>query len=151
MDELSRSGARVDGVDDDGLPLWTAVTYGYTSAVEALARCGARVDNLCFAAALGDLDAVRGYFGTDGSLRAGVALPQRIGDRGPVPASELVVEYALIWAAAHDRRAVAEFLLTKAPDLRATEPSFHATALGAARYHGHDEMVALLERLTLPA
>ncbi len=66
-------------------------------------------------------------------------------------ASELVVEYALIWAAAHDRRQVVEFLLTKDPDLRATEPCFHATVLGAARYHGHDQMVALLEPLTPPA
>ena len=151
VEELCRSGARADGIDDDGLPLWTAIPYGYTSAAEALARCGARVDNLCFAAALGDLDAVRGYFDTHGGLRAGVALPQRIGARGPMLASELVVEYALIWAAAHDRRQVVEFLLTKDPDLRAIEPCFHATALGAARYHGHDQMVALLEPLTPPA
>jgi ankyrin repeat protein len=151
VEELCRSAARVNGIDDDGLPLWTAITYGYTSAAEALARCGARVDNLCFAAALGDLDAVRGYFDTHGGLRAGVALPERIGALGPMLASELVVEYALIWAAAHDRRQVVEFLLTKNPDLRATEPCFHATALGAARYHGQDQMVALLEPLTPPA
>jgi hypothetical protein len=31
---------------------------------------------------------------------------------------------------------VLEFLLTKEPDLRVTEPCFHATALGAARYFG---------------
>lgn len=43
---------------------------------------------------------------------------------------------------------MAEFLLTKDPDLLATEPCFHATALGAARYFGNDEMVALLEPLT---
>lgn len=58
VEELCRGAARVDGLDDDGLPLWTALSYGYTSAAQALARCGARVDNLCFAAALGDLDAV---------------------------------------------------------------------------------------------
>ena len=57
---------------------------------------------------------------------------------------------ALIWAAAHDRRPVVEFLLTKGPDLRVTEPCFHATALGAARYLGNDEMAALLEPLTPP-
>jgi hypothetical protein len=145
VEELCRSAASVDGIDDDGLPLWTAISYGYTSAAEALARCGARVDNLYFAAALGDLDAVRGYFDTHGGLRAGSALPERIGTRGPMLSSDLAVEYALIWAAAHDRRQVAEFLLTKGPDLRATEPCFHATAFGAARYHGHDRMVALLE------
>jgi hypothetical protein len=36
-------------------------------------------------------------------------------------------------------------------DLRATEPCFHATALGADRYFGRDEMVALIEPLTPPA
>jgi hypothetical protein len=45
---------------------------------------------------------------------------------------------------------VVEFLLTKGPDLRVTEPCFHATALGAARYLGNDEMAALLEPLTPP-
>ena len=61
-------GARVDGLDDDGTPLWTAITFGYTDAAEALVRCGARVDNLVFAAALGRLDAVEGYFDADGTL-----------------------------------------------------------------------------------
>jgi len=151
VEELCRGGARVNGIDDDGLPLWTAVSFGYSGAAEALARCGARVDNLCFAAALGDLDAVRGYFDADGSLRTGAASLERIGAHGPLLVPELVLEYALIWAAAHDRHQVVEFLLTKNPDLRVTEPCFHATALGAARYFGRDEIVALLEPLTLPA
>lgn len=141
VEQLCRGGARADGIDDDGLPLWTAIMSGYTAAAEALARCGARIDNLCFAAALGDLDAVRGYFGPDG-LRADVAPLERIGAHGPALVPELVVEYALIWAAAHDRRPVVEFLLTQHPDLQVTEPCFHATALSVARYHGRTEMVA---------
>lgn len=145
VEELVRGGARVDGLDDDGLPLWTAVLCGHTAAVEALARCGARVDNLCFAAALGDLDAVRGYFEPGGGLRAGVAPLDRIGAHGRPLVPARIVEYALIWAAAHGRRAAAEFLLTKGPDLRVTEPQFDSTALGAARYHRRDELVALLE------
>jgi hypothetical protein len=151
VEELCRSGARVNGLDDDGLPLWTAVSFGYTAAAEALASCGARVDNLCFAAALGDLDAVRGYFDADDSLRTSGAVIERIGPHGPVLAPGRLVDYALIWAAAHDRGQVVEFLLTKGPDLRVTEPCFHATALGAARYFGLDDMVALLEPLTPPA
>ncbi|HEX3648943.1 MAG TPA: hypothetical protein VHV49_10975 [Pseudonocardiaceae bacterium] len=143
--ELCRAGVRVDGIDDDGLPLWTAITSGYTAAAEALARSGARIDNLCFAAALGDLAAVREYFGPEG-LRGDVAPLTRIGARGPALRPELVVEYALIWAAAHDRRSVVEFLLTKNPDLDVREPCFQATALGVARYHQRQEMVALLDR-----
>jgi hypothetical protein len=136
VEELCRNAAHTNGIDDDGLPLWTATTFGYTSAAEALARCGARGDNLCFAAALGDLDAVWEYFNADGSLRAGVALPERIGVRGPMLDSELIVAYALIWAAAHNRREVVEFLLTKDPDLR---PPSHASTQPPLAPHGISE------------
>ena len=54
----------------------------------------------------------------------------------------------MIWATAHDRRQVVEYLLTKNLDLRVTEPCFHATALGVARYFDDHEMVALLEGVT---
>jgi hypothetical protein len=148
VEELCRSGARVNGVDDDGLPMWTAVSSGYTEAVEALARCGARIDNLCFAAALGDLDAVRRYFDADGRLRTDIAAPDRMGVHGPVLAPERAVDYGVIWAVFHGRRQVVEFLLSKDPDLRVTEPVFGSTALGAARYVGNDEMTALLEPFT---
>jgi plasmid stabilization system protein ParE len=148
VEEMTRGGARVDGIDGDGLPLWTAVMFGYTDAAEALARAGARVDNLCLAAALGDLDAVRGYFGADGRLRPDIPPLTRVGATGPALAPEHVVDYALIWAAAHGRRAVVEFLLTKDPDLTVREPVFHATALGAARHLGKSRIVALLAPLT---
>jgi hypothetical protein len=151
VEELCRSGARVDGADDDSAPLWTAVSFGYTDAAEALVRYGARVDNLCLAAALGDLDAVRGYFDVDGSLRADVAPVEGIGVHGPILSPHLVVEYALIWAAAHGRRPVVEFLLTKNPDVRVTEPLFHSTALGVARHMEKDDIVVLLEPLTPPS
>ncbi|NKQ55446.1 hypothetical protein HFP15_21415 [Amycolatopsis sp. K13G38] len=142
VEELCRGGAGPDGIDEDGRPLWTAITSGHTAAAEALARSGARVDNLCFAAALGELDQVRRY------IEDGITPPERMGARGPRLAPQRAVEYALIWAAAHDRRAVARFLLGKNPDLRFTEPLFGATALGAARYHGNREMAALLEAHT---
>lgn len=142
--ELCRGGAAVNGPDDDGLPLWIAISFGYTEAAEALARCGARVDNIVFHAALGDLAAVRRYFGADGALRPELE-PLRIGADGPeLPAAQLV-EYALIQAAAHDRREVVGFLLGKQPDLTVTEPFFGATARGAARYQGNTEIAALIE------
>lgn len=123
---LCRGGAAVDGPEDDGAPLHTAITFGYTQAAEELVRCGARVDNLVFHAALGDLAAVRGYF-----------------DDG-VPAGNLL-EHALGAAALHGRRDVVEFLLGQGPDLSFADPSFGATARGAARYAGHTEIVALID------
>src|SRR5262249_42828571 len=38
VEELCRSGARANGIDDDGLPLWTSISFGYTGAAEALCR-----------------------------------------------------------------------------------------------------------------
>lgn len=144
--ELCRAGARPDGLDDDGLPLWTAIAFGYSAAAEALARAGARVDNPMFAAALGDLAALRGYVHPDGTLRPGPARSaERIGASGKALDPERALEYALIYAAAHGRVEVVELLLGMRPDLDVTEPLFHSTALGAARYHGRADVIELLE------
>jgi hypothetical protein len=146
VEELCRGGARVEGPDDDGGPLWTAITFGYTEAAEALVRCGARADNIVLAAALGDLETVASYFVADGTLKQDVpGLPDRFGPGGPPLPRDRVVDYALIQAAAHNRRQVVEFLLTKDPDVAFREPLFDATAGGVARYFGNDEIVALLE------
>jgi ankyrin repeat protein len=126
VEELCAHGARADGLDDDGVPLRTAITFGYTEAAEALARCGARVDNLVFAAALGDLGATKRYVDARGR-------------------SDRTLELALVAAALHGRREVVALLLEHGPDLRFAEPTFGATALGAARHHGHDDIVQLLE------
>jgi hypothetical protein len=99
-----------------------------------------------FAAALGDLEAVKTYF--DPSRAATPRRPrsaERIGGRGPALDPDRMLEYAVIWAAAHDRREVVEFLLRQQPDLDFREPCFNATAIGAARYHGNQAMVELLE------
>lgn len=126
VEVLCRGGAAVDGPEDDGAPLRTAIGFGYTPAAEQLVRCGARVDNLLFHAALGDLAAVREYFAA------------------AVPAGNQL-EHALGAAALHGRREVVEFLLGKDPDLSFADPSFGATASGAARYNGHTEIAALID------
>ena len=146
VEELCRGGARVNGLDDDGAPLFTALTSGYTKAAEALVRCGARVDNLVFAAADGRLDEVQGYFDADGGLALdrgwGTLLD---GPSGSRLERDRLLDYALIWAALHGRREVVEFLLAKEPDLEFTEPFFHSTARGAAGHGRHKEIVALLD------
>jgi ankyrin repeat protein len=140
VDVLCDGRAQVNGPRDDGAPLRTAITFGYTEAAEALVRRGARVDNLVCYAGMGDLAGVAGCFGADGELG-----PARADDaaRYGVPEGKLV-EYALIQAACHGRRAVVEFLLSKDPDLRYVEPLFGATPRGAAEYGGHPEIAALL-------
>lgn len=135
----------MDGLDDDGAPLCTAIAFGYTEAAEALVRCGARVDNIAFAAALGRLADVRAYFDPDGRLaRPPARSAERLGLYGPPLEPGRLVDYALIYAALHGRRDVVGFLLDKQPDLSFTEPLFHSTAAGAAKWAGNDEIVALL-------
>jgi hypothetical protein len=144
VEVLVGGGAEVNGLDDDGLPLWTAVSFGYPEAAEALVRCGARVDNIVLAAALGDLAAVRSYFGPGGTLRPGQP-HLRIGIGGPELAAAHLVDYALIQAAGHGRREVVEFLLGKQPDLTVTEPFFGATARGIANHQGYTEIAFLID------
>src|SRR6266567_4009941 len=136
VEEFCRGGANPNGLDEDGLPLWTAITYGYPAAVDALARCGARVDNLVFAAAVGDIPRVRNYLQDGGPLsgdRPGSA--QRIGARGLKLDPDHLIEYALVYSAGLGRRPVAELLLAEGPDLSVTEPVWRSTAAGMARYH----------------
>jgi ankyrin repeat protein len=140
VEELVRGGSLVDGVDDDGLPMLTAITFGYTPAVEALAQCGARVDNIVFAAALGDRAAVRDHL-RHPTLATGALLTARNID------GDHLLEHALIAAALHGRLPVVELLLDAGPDLWFTEPTFGSTARGAARYAHHDDIAALLDSL----
>lgn len=140
VEELVRGGALVDGVDADGLPMLTAVTFGYTPAVEALARCGARVDNIVFAAALGDAAAVRQHLRHRTPAAGTLAGATNIN-------SDHLVEHALVAAALHGRLAVVELLLKVGPDLWFTEPTFGTTARGAARYAHHDDIATLLDSL----
>jgi hypothetical protein len=149
VDVLVRGGARVDGIDDDGAPLWTAIVWGYQLAVDRLVACGARVDNLVFAAASGDVDRVRPFL--DGSVNNG-ASAARIGRYGAVLEPERLLEYALIYAASLDRREVVELLVQRGPDLTVVEPVYRATAMDVAQHghaaagrpHGNPEIVVLL-------
>jgi hypothetical protein len=145
VEVLCRAGARPDGIDDDGSPLWEVIKTGATRAAERLVRCGARLDNLVFTASLGDLAAVRGYFDD-----AGLLVTDRARDWGKARLHhgldrDHMLEYSLIYAALHGRRAVVEFLLSKRPDLTLREPIWNSTALGAAEYGRHAAIAALLK------
>jgi hypothetical protein len=109
-------------------------------------HCGARVDNLLFAGALGDVIAVKSYFDGNGAL-----ISHRARDWGKAQLHGLdrdhMLEYALINAAGHGRRSVVQFLLTKHPDLAVREPIWNNNALQAAEYGKHHKIVALLKPL----
>lgn len=145
VEALLRGGSAVNGIDDDGKPLWTAITGGRIEAVDALVRGGARIDNVIFAAAAGNVGAVRAWLDEDGRLRATSARSaQRVATNGPELPPEHLLDYALVYASALDRVDVVEFLLTTAPDMTVREPVYNSTAVGMARYHRRPEIEALL-------
>jgi hypothetical protein len=145
VEALCQAGVQPGGPANEGTPLWIAITAGYTPAVERLARCGAPLDNLVFAAVAGDLALVEDYFDDTGRLRPERSRSaERVGMHGAALDPRHLLEYALIYAAAHGRRQIVEFLLTKKPDLSVREPIWRSTALGAAQYFQRPEIVALL-------
>lgn len=154
VDVLCRGGANPNGLEDDGAPLWTAITWGYTQSAERLAAQGARVDNLIAAAVVRDVKDLAVYFGADGRASPITELrgARHFSHGRPYDLGHLL-EYALIAAASHGRLDVVEFLLTKAPDLDVKEPVYGNTAKSAARYphpaagrpKGSPEIVAKLD------
>lgn len=111
---LVSHGAQPDGLQDHGTPLATALVFGYTRAAEALVDCGARVDNLYFAAGLGDLDAVAAFFDAEGkvlSIAEGTFEP--VVQRQDLGEPRSVVQEAFHFAVTHGRLAVCDWLLAR--------------------------------------
>jgi ankyrin repeat protein len=141
VDVLAAAGADLDR--DGGSPLWTAIVWGYTAAVDRLVAKGARIDNLVFAAAANDLDRVR-------ELLASSSPVLRFGSIELDPTHAL--EYATIYAAGLGRRDAVALLLQQGPDLTFREPIYKNTAADAARYphpaagrpSGSSDVLALL-------
>jgi ankyrin repeat protein len=130
---LCEGGAHPDGIDGY-LPMWTATLFGCSSAAERLAKCGARADDIVFAAVLGDVDRVKHLLaGGRASLTPPAGVP-RIGPKGPALPQEHLLELALIYAAAHARLDVVELLLAAGADPTVREPMYQGTALGMAKY-----------------
>ena len=118
---LLKAGAAVDGPGGHGINLCYALYFGFSELSQYLAARGAKVD-LRFAAGLGQLDTVRGYFNTDGSLKSGVgdlADPYRTEADRPhnAPRSpELILQQALMFACLHGHLEAAAFLLAQGAD-----------------------------------
>lgn len=145
VDVLIDGGAAVDGLDGDGVPIATAVAFGYTGAAEALARRGAKLTCLQVAAALGWMDAVEGFFGPDGAPRNGAGRPPQGWMLGGGTAQE-ALDAGFYYACLHGRREAAAFLLSKGADI-GTPGHQGATALHDAACRGDLAMLDfLLER-----
>lgn len=141
VETLADFGAAVNGLNNDGLPLMTALAFWYTEAAEALIRRGARVDNIVVAAALGQLEMVKSFINKDGSLKAN--LPPVINPWGGWILREKQMGEAFIRACLFGQTEVIEFLLEKGTDpsagVNTAQTGFHLAA-----HIGNLEIVKLL-------
>jgi ankyrin repeat protein len=140
VETLLDFGAAVDGLEEDGSPLMTALAFGYAEAAETLARRGARVDNVLAAAALGRVDLVRRLVADGGAVGpslVGLYWLRLSGD------ANSHVERAFVWACAFGRTEVVELLLDHGVDPAVTDADA-MTGLHWAAGRGHVDVVRLL-------
>jgi ankyrin repeat protein len=134
---LLDSGAAIDGVDGDGVPMAYAMHFGFVEVAELLGRRGAKRD-LRFAAGLGELDVVKSWFDADGSLKPGagaLADPygQELKQRGQSPfccerTRPNILSQALYFACVHNRLEVVDFLLAQGAEINAIVPGLDMKA-----------------------
>jgi hypothetical protein len=139
-------GAAINGLDDDGSPLMTALSFGYVSVAETLARRGARIDNVVAAALLGRTDVLERLLDQGDSIAPTLAALYWI----PVPVDRQArLGHALAWAAAVGERQAVEMLLDHGADPAGTD-QHRMTALHWAAANRHLEIVKLLLRSEAP-
>lgn len=143
---LVGGGAAIDGLQDDGAPLATALTFGYTTAAEALTSCGARVDNVLFAAGLGDLDRVRAYLGESGQPgQAALGSCASVFAPVTIDGPAAILSQALHFAVSHSREEVALELLARGADPNGQAYGHHArTPLLQSLFLHRDRMVDVM-------
>lgn len=140
VEVLLRGGAAVDGLEGDGSPLMTALTFGYLEAAEMLLRWGARVSNVMIAAAVGRTDTVRQMLAEGGNVAPSLVNLYWL-ELSSDPRSH--VERAFVWACAFGRTEVVEVLLGQGVDPTATDPR-GKSGLEWARAMGHSEIAERL-------
>lgn len=124
---LVEGGAQLNGLLDDGAPLTTALTFGYSASARTLADLGARVDNLLLAAGLGKMERVFSFFDASGQAKAnalGSYVPAVGGLHSFHPRE--IAQQAFHFALTHGHEAVASWLLKHGADARGRVVGHHA-------------------------
>src|SRR5688572_23648986 len=111
VEVLLDHGAAINGLDDNGSPILTALAFGYRDAADTLSRRGARIDHVVVAAAVGRLDLVQAWV-----IDANTLAKEHEPYRGPywvhIPDdTKGQIELALVWACKFGRSEVARALL----------------------------------------
>ncbi len=127
---LCSAGAAVDGPDDDGSPLGTALCFGTLDCVCALIAWGARTDNAAFAAAAGRTDWLQAWLMARAPQRRD--LPRRF---FPLPVPAVAAEQALVFACMCGQIKVVRLLLDRGRECQC-EPSRQSLDSYGAAYRG---------------
>jgi ankyrin repeat protein len=146
VETLLDFGAAIDGPDDDGTPLMTALAFGYPDAADTLVRRGATIDNVLAAAALGRVDLVARLTAERARIRPSLVSVDWLGLSGDPEAD---VERAFVWACTYGRTAVVELLLEQGMDPGVTDGD-RMTGLHWAAARKQLEVVELLIRRGAP-
>ncbi len=137
-----KHGAKVDGVMDDGMPLATTLAFWYPDTARTLLRLGARVDNLVFAAAAGDLAAVRDWWSAPYTLTSPARYPEPFG-RKVTETEEIGLAFAK--ACLCDQLAVVRYFVEAGLPIDIQTPGGR-TGLHEAAYRGSlDTVQALMD------
>ena len=142
VETLLDFGAAINGLDDRGSPLMTALAFDYHEAAETLARRGARVDNVLAAAALGRVDLVREFVVDKKTLRPGVPFVAP-GWWGVPNDAQTHIALAFVWSCKFGRTAAAEYLLDLGMDPGVGDID-HMTGLHWAAGHRYLDLVERL-------
>ena len=136
-------GAAINGLEDTGSPILTALAFGYRETAETLARRGARIDHVVMAAAVGRLDLVREW------VKDATTLSKEHGPyRGPYWVSipddaKGQIEMAFAWSCKFGRADVARYLLERGVSARSQDKD-QMTALHWASASGMLEIIDML-------
>jgi ankyrin repeat protein len=143
VEVLLDHGAAIDGLENNGSPILTALAFGYRDAADTLTRRGARIDHVGVAAAVGRLDLVREWVLDATTLSKA---------HGPYVGPYWVhipddtkgqIEMALVWACRFGRTDVARFLLELGVDATSKDND-KMTALHWASAGGLLEIIEML-------
>ncbi len=141
------AGANPNGIDDDGLPIASALGFRYPAAAMAIYDCGARIDNLPAAAGIGNVQLVRQYLDPNAklvSVECSFPNPGQIKfSKSTAPHPYATLQQALVFACMGGHRDVAELLMAQGVDVNGG-PRCGIPAIHEASYQGQLEMVQLL-------
>ncbi len=141
------AGANPNGIDDDGLPIMSAIGFRYPAAAKALAECGARIDNLPTAAGVGDVELVRRFLDPKAGMVSRACTFPNPGQmkfaESTASHPEVTLQQALVFACMGGHLDVAKLLVAHGVNVNG-RPRGGIPAIHEAAYQGHLEIIEYL-------